>query len=158
MPGPAKKILFICTGNVCRSLMAELLMARLSQQRGLGLEVRSCGVAAEIYFAIPPGARAALAEVGITQVEHVAQLVTRDLLEWADLALTMTRTHCEELTDRFPEFGFKLHVLRGYAGLGETDILDPLGRPDKAFSHCRDKIAEALESVARKLQSSAANL
>ena len=152
MPGPAKKILFICTGNVCRSLMAELLMARLSQQRGLGLEVRSCGVAAEIYFEIPPGARAALADVGITPAGHVAQLVTHDLLEWADLALTMTRAHCEGLADRFPEFEFKLHPLLGYAGLGETDILDPLGRPDKAFAQCRDKISEALEGVVKKLQ------
>jgi len=158
MPEPAKKILFICTGNVCRSLMAELLMVRLSQQRGLGLEVRSCGVAAETYFEIPPGARAALAEVGITGIQHEAQLVTRDLLEWADLALTMTRAHCEGLADRFPEFGFKLHPLRGYAGLGETDIQDPLGRPAKAFAQCRDSIAEALEGVARRLQEPSSDL
>ena len=147
-----KKILFICTGNVCRSLMAELLMARLSQQRGLGLEVRSCGVAAEIYFEIPPGVRVALAEVGITEISHEAQLVTHDLLGWADLALTMTRAHCAGLADRFPEFEFKLHPLRGYAGLDEMDILDPLGRPAKAFAQSRDKITEALEAVARKLQ------
>ena len=145
-----KKLLFICTGNTCRSVMAEFLINKISAERGLGLTAKSCGIAAERYFAIPPGVKAALKTEGITKVEHVAQLIGRELLGWADLALTMTRAQREVVTDLFPEFGPKVHVLRQYAGLPNLDIDDPIGSPDPVYAAARDTIREALEALIQK--------
>lgn len=145
-----RKVLFICTGNTCRSVMAEFMLNKISDERGLGLEARSCGIAADRGFQIPEGVRRALAPEGIERIEHVAQLVTRELLGWSDLALAMTRAHRETVLDQYPEFGRKVHVLRDYAGLSGPDIEDPIGRPDPVYFACRDNIREALEALLKK--------
>lgn len=145
-----RKFLFICTGNTCRSVMAEFMLNKISRERGLDLEARSCGVAADRGFQIPEGVRRALAPQGIERVEHVAQLVTRELLGWSDLALTMTRAHRDIVVDQYPEFGRKIHVLREYAGLPVPDVEDPIGRPDSVYASCRDAIREALDALLKK--------
>ena len=140
-----KKFLFICTGNICRSFMAERLLQKMSADMKLGWEAKSCGVAAEGYFKVPSSVDAALAERGIEKAEHKPQLASRELLAWCDVALTMTREHFEMVRDQFPEFTSKLHILRQYAGLKDADIGDPMGQPPLAFKACRDKIEEALK-------------
>ncbi len=143
-----RKFLFICTGNTCRSVMAEFLLNKLSRDKGLGWEARSCGVAAERHFQVPQGVRSALKAEGIESVEHTAQLVTRDLLSWADAALTMTPEHRAEVLDKFPEFRAKVHVLKPYAGLkGPEDVADPIGQPDKVYAACCGEIRKALDAV-----------
>ncbi len=146
------KVLFICTGNTCRSVMAEFMVKKLAQEKGLDWEAGSCGLAAERYFQIPPGVRKALKAVGVEAVSHVPQLATRELLAWADLALAMTQGHREALAGEFPEFERKLHVLRAYAGLPDPDIEDPIGQPDPVYAACRDRIREALEALIAREQ------
>lgn len=141
------KLLFICTGNICRSAMAELLARKIALEKRVTLEARSCGVAAESYYEIPPGVWNALAPLGLKRCEHKPQLVARELLKWADLALTMTGQHREFVLDKYPEFTRKVHVLRAYAGLKGADIPDPYGRPDSFYVSCRDEIYEALEAL-----------
>lgn len=141
------KILFVCTGNSCRSVMAEFLLARAAADRGLkDWEARSCGVAAERYFPIPGGVHKALGERGIT-VEHTPQLVTRDLLRWADAVLCMTRGHKEVLLDEYPEFTSKLHSFGEYAGWGARDIDDPIGQPDPVYKACSDILEKGIRSI-----------
>jgi protein-tyrosine-phosphatase len=145
-----KNLLFICTGNTCRSVMAELLLNKLSAERGLGLSVKSCGIAAESYFAVPQGVRNALKADGLEIIAHKARLVSRELLAWADLALAMARLHREVVVDLYPEVGPKIHVLREYVGLPQPDIDDPIGWPDPIYAACRDKIRETLEALIQK--------
>ena len=157
MTSATKKVLFICTGNTCRSVMAEFLLNRLSQDRGLGWEARSCGVAAERYFQVPQGVRSSLKAEGIVDVEHTAQLVSRELLSWADLALAMTPEHRAEVLDRFPEFRAKVHVLKPYAGLpGPEGVADPIGQSDKVYAACCGEIRRALEAVFARAASAGA--
>ena len=141
------KLLFVCTGNICRSLMAERIAAKLAAERGLAVEARSCGIAAEGYFQPPPEIAAALKPLGLTPDAHRAQLVGRELLFWCDQALTMTRRQKDVVLDTFPEFSSKVFVLRLYAGLDDKDVADPIGRPQKAFDACRDEIVGALEAL-----------
>ena len=141
------KLLFICTGNICRSAMAEMLAHKIALERHVTLEARSCGIAAESYFEVPAGVWNALAPLGMSRREHKPQLVARELLKWCDLALTMTFQHREFVIDKYPEFTRKVHVLRAYAGLKGDDIADPYGRPDPFYVSCRDKIYEALEAL-----------
>ena len=61
----ARRILFVCTGNICRSATAEHLLRHQAQQQGLDLEVRSCGTAAESYYEVPAVVRQLLSERGV---------------------------------------------------------------------------------------------
>ena len=87
-----KKVLFVCTGNICRSAMAEHLLRQLSKKQNLGLEVRSCGTAADTYFEVPEIVHKLLSEKGVEPFEHTARLVTREPLAWADIVFAIVLT------------------------------------------------------------------
>jgi protein-tyrosine phosphatase len=147
---PARRVLFVCTGNLCRSAMAEHLLRHLSQTRGLDLEVRSCGTEAAIGSAVPGVVHRLLSQAGVPPFEHAARLVAREHLRWADLVLAMTAAQAEELAAGFPEFGAKIRLLREQAGDGALDIADPMGGPEEAFVGCLAAISDALESLIRR--------
>ncbi|MDX6769406.1 MAG: low molecular weight protein arginine phosphatase [Elusimicrobiota bacterium] len=145
-----KRVAFVCTGNICRSAMAEHLLRHWSAQRGLGLELSSCGVAAEPWYEMPSVARRLLLAEGVPPFEHKARLATRETLRGADLVLAMTRAHQDFLVDRFPEFGAKTRLFLEQAGLGERDVDDPMGRPDAEFVRCLATLKEGLEALIRR--------
>ncbi len=145
-PRALMKLLFVCTGNVCRSLMAERLALDLARRRGLPLEARSCGVAAEGWYRVPAEAWAALKEAGVAESPHRARLAERALLAWADSVLVMTARQREVLRDQFPEHRAKIALLREAAGLS-GEVADPIGKPLATFRSCRDSLQEALERL-----------
>jgi len=145
-----KKFLFVCTGNICRSLMAEKLLQKMASAKGLDWQARSCGVAAQGYYVVPAEIRDILKRAGVPDFEHKAQLVSRDLLRWADLVLTMTEDHREIVVDMHPEFRFKIHVLRSYVGLSKPDVEDPMGLDMEDYERCAAVIQEALEGLLAK--------
>ena len=96
-----KKLLFVCTANVCRSPMAEAIFNALAEERGLPWRAESAGVAALVDEDITPNARAALDEVGIYTGEHRARQVGEKMLGGADLVLGMGPRHVSTLRRRF---------------------------------------------------------
>lgn len=144
-----RRLLFVCTGNICRSLMAERMALKLAADRGLPLEAKSCGLAAESYYTPPREVDAALKPLFCDGAGHRPQLVSRDLLRWCDLALVMTARHKAALLDAFPEFTGKVALLREHAGLDQADVADPMGRPQPVFDACRESLAAALDRILR---------
>lgn len=140
------KLLFVCAGNVCRSLLAERLALKRAAERGLAVQARSAGIAAEGYFAVPPEIWRALEERGVPRAAHAPQLVGRPLLEWADEVLVMTARQRDHLLDAFPEHRRKLFLLRERAGLA-GDVSDPMGRPWAEYDACARAIDEAVERL-----------
>jgi len=147
--GP-ERVLFVCTGNSCRSVMAEFLWNRLARERGLTSRARSAGTAADPSFATPAGVRAALAAQGIADAEHRPQPVTQELLDWADLVLVMERRHRERLLELFPGAAAKIQALAG-----DADVADPIGQSDAAYAACCRDIRESLEAMLKPYEPNA---
>ena len=123
-----KRILLVCTGNICRSPLAAALLQRALAQRGIdGLEVASAGTGAWDGAPVSEGAYLVGLERGLDLSAHRARLLTRELVEEADLVLTMARHH----RARVDELGGEGHVfvLGEYAGRegDDAEVSDPFG-------------------------------
>ncbi|MBI5243451.1 MAG: hypothetical protein HY922_07150 [Elusimicrobia bacterium] len=145
------KILFVCTGNSCRSVMAQYLLNKMAADRSLSdWEALSSGIAAERYFGVPAEALKALGERGVQDVQHTPRLVTRELMRWADVVLGMAAVHIDVLHDQFSEHIPKTHLFLDYAGLGERDVDDPIGQSEKVYLRARDLIEAGLEGIVKR--------
>jgi tRNA threonylcarbamoyl adenosine modification protein (Sua5/YciO/YrdC/YwlC family) len=136
-----RRVLFVCTGNTCRSVMAEFLLRKLARDRGLDLEARSAGTAADPGAPVPTAVRAAMAAEGIAEVEHVPQPVTRELLGWADRVLALERRHRDEILSRFPDLAAKTEILAA------DDIPDPIGGSDAVYADTCRAVKAALSRI-----------
>ncbi len=109
------RLLYVCTGNTCRSPMAAALTAQLGKELALPfeVEVRSRGLYAVQGDPLSQYAREALGERGIA-VEHEAAMLEEEDLKWADLVLTMTMQHKRHLWEEFPDYQDKTFTLKEY--------------------------------------------
>ncbi|MDQ0418383.1 protein-tyrosine-phosphatase [Croceifilum oryzae] len=154
-----KRILFVCTGNTCRSPMAEALLRTLSQEYQIDLEVKSAGTHA--YNGMPASeySSMALQEKGIDH-DHRSQAITPELIRWSDLILTMTEGHQTILEQMFPEAKEKVFTLKRVAyGAqdGKQDIADPYGGSAEMYRETRDEIERAICQLLRKWNSNSEN-
>lgn len=106
-----KNILFICTGNTCRSPMAE---AVLRSKAGDRFNVRSAGVFAAAGQPAAKAASKVLSSKGI-EFNHRSTLLNEELVEWADVILTMTQSHKSFVLQQFPKSVEKVYMLKEYA-------------------------------------------
>jgi len=111
-----KTILFVCTGNTCRSPMAEALFKEMVGEKREEFEIISAGTSALEGEPAAGEAVKALEEQGIILTGHRSRPVTTELLERSDLIITMTRGHKERLLDLMPEAGEKIFTLKEFSG------------------------------------------
>ena len=107
-------ILFVCTGNTCRSPMAEGLFRKLAEREGLSCQVRSAGVSAWDGSPISQHSADILQGRGIMD-RICSSAVSGESVTWADLILTMTTGHKETLIRRYPEAVDKVYTLKEFA-------------------------------------------
>ncbi|MBM7095577.1 low molecular weight protein arginine phosphatase [Bacillus sp. H-16] len=95
-----KKVLFVCTGNTCRSPLAEKVFIEKTKSFPEQYEARSAGIHAMDGVPISEGSKAVLEDKGIEH-SHQSRSLDKDLLEWADVVLTMTQEHKRRIIEHF---------------------------------------------------------
>lgn len=145
-----KKVLFVCTGNICRSPMAEGLLRKLAGERGIRLEALSAGLAAFPGLPATPEAIEAAGEMGIDLSGHQSQPLGKGLILESDLILTMTAKHKETILRKMPDLAGKVRLFSEFAGDGEVDVEDPMDQPvgefRKVLAQMRGYLERSLEN------------
>lgn len=148
-----KQILFVCTGNTCRSSMAEgLFIDMLDRKEIRDIKVKSAGVFAMEGERASGEAVEVLEKDGIDISSHRSSLINDQLLKEADLILTMTKGHKNVLIRAHPLVTGKVYTLKEYAFGVNEDVLDPYGFGMRAYEEAKEEIEEALEEVIERIQ------
>ena len=136
----ALQVLFVCTGNTCRSPMAEYCFARLTGGK-------YCSVSAGLFAfdgeCMSDNSLAVLEENGIDGKNFRSQSVTFDLVQSSTLILTMCESHRQELLMRYPQAAEKCTLLRHFSG--GRDVRDPYGQPLAVYRETFAEIKTALQ-------------
>jgi protein-tyrosine-phosphatase len=153
------RILTVCTGNICRSPMAEGLLKHHGRRRGCeGLEVASAGTWADHGSPASSGAQNVMQGRGVDLSDHKSTPLQSHHLESADLVIVMTSVHVQEVLELDPTAGPKTFLIKEFSELEVTpsgadplaailsarrpeprralDVDDPIGLPFMAYERC----------------------
>jgi protein-tyrosine-phosphatase len=147
-----KKVLFVCTANICRSPMAQAIFDALAEDEGLPFRAESAGTAALEGRPMADNAVAALEEVGIYPRPHNARRVNEAMVEEAELVLAMTPQHAATLRRLGSNPAGGIHTLPEYTmGVRGEGIPDPYGLTMAAYRSTSRQLYEHVERVVRRL-------
>ncbi|MCK4488231.1 MAG: hypothetical protein KAU38_15915 [Desulfobacterales bacterium] len=143
-------ILFVCTGNICRSPFAQGIFTKVVAQKGLkGVTAESAGLLALPGNSATYMAQRVAAEYGADLAQHEAKSVSKDLVAWSDLILVMEKSHEDALLTAFPEVAGKVLLVRYFARFGSRrrGIADPYGLDYDAYRFCFLDIEDAVSGL-----------
>ncbi len=140
-------ILFVCTGNICRSPFAHAFLTKLANQKRLkGIGVESAGLLALPGNSATYMAQRVAEEFGVDLSEHKAKSVSKKLVVGSSLIIVMEKSHEDTLVTNFPEAEGKIRLIRHFARYGSKrrGIADPYGLKYDAYRFCFLDIEDAV--------------
>jgi protein-tyrosine phosphatase len=143
-PQVFSSILTVCVGNICRSPMAEGLLADRLRRRGAKVVVASAGIAALVGRPADPIAQALMAERGLDLSGHRAQQLTPDLIRSFELILVMEAVQRQAVEAILPAARGRVHRLGRW---GDFDVPDPYGRERRAFERSLALIERGVDDL-----------
>jgi RpiB/LacA/LacB family sugar-phosphate isomerase len=149
-----KTVLFVCTGNICRSPMAEGLFRHATKGHSQ-FRVLSAGVGA--VDGLPPSEFAvrALKELAIDITKQRSRMLNAELVSQADYIFGMTHSHVDAITLLYPQAAEKTFLLREFDETLESyenDISDPIGGSYEIYLNCRDQIEQGIASMLKFIE------
>ena len=143
-----QRILFVCTGNTCRSPMAEAI---LKSKQIDGLEVKSAGIYAATGSEASAHARKVLEDHQIDH-HHSSNMLNIDSVRWADLILTMTISHKNAILQQYPDAAAKVFTLKEFTGENyDVDVVDPFGGNLAIYQETYQELEKLITKAIEKL-------
>lgn len=148
-----KKIMFICTGNICRSAMADGLMKKLVKDNNKEIAVYSCGIFAEDGDMPTFNAIEAIKEYDVDLKLHRATNIRNSKIEDMDIILCATVSHKNNVINMYPNLKDKIFTIKEYADYdkNDLDIPDPWGYDIETYKFCAITISKCLNKIIDKI-------
>jgi len=144
-------IIFVCTGNTCRSPMAEGFMKKLTSDDKTDYKISSRGIAVMGNTPASENSVLASAEYGVDISSHVSSQLSGDGVKNAGIIVTVTQNHAELIKTAFPEYAQKVHSASEITG--EPGISDPYGGSLEIYQKCAGQIMDLCRILYEKIRS-----